>query len=75
MTAYVRTGHFYRRTPANLPRSSRPDRRRRVERQEFPRVPGGLVRGQAAQRDAADAAEPVLAGAAGDEHRAAPPPG
>jgi hypothetical protein len=43
-------------------------------RQKFPRVPGGLVRGQAAHRDAADAAEPVLAGAAGNERRAAPPP-
>jgi hypothetical protein len=33
--------------------------------------PGGLVRGQATHRDAVNAAEPVLAGAAGDEHRAA----
>jgi hypothetical protein len=33
MTAYVRTGHFKRRAPANLPRSSRPERRRRAGRQ------------------------------------------
>jgi len=45
MTAYVLTGHFYRCAPANLPRSSRPEHRRRAGRQEFPRVPGDLVRG------------------------------
>ncbi len=32
MTAYARTGYFERRAPANLPRSSRPERRRRVGR-------------------------------------------
>ncbi len=35
---------------------------------------GGTDMSRSAHRDAADAAEPVLAGAAGGEHRAAPPP-
>jgi len=39
MTAYLRTGHFQRRAPANLPRPSRPERRRRAGRQESPAYP------------------------------------